>query len=126
MRGYFVATSPPESDEDKAFVDALAQRGFINLHSTRHFNSTTQDKFNEATRSVTRKIRMSTDEQKEKKRAYAQREDVKAKSKAYQSKPEVRERRRVLARRQRELLKHVSEEAIHKVLQAEREQAENQ
>jgi hypothetical protein len=122
MRGFFVATVDPVTDDDKRLVDSLKQRGFVHLKDTRAFNYATSGQFTQAAKSATRKLRMNTPEQIQKRKEYNARKDVKEKTKLRHRLPEVKEQRRKYRERQKKLLAAVPLEVRQKIYQEEQKE----
>ena len=71
--GYFVVKNQPKTEaEKKACADLLASPYFVNLISTRNFNTMTKGQYAKQTKLGVDKMRRATEESKQKRKAYHQ------------------------------------------------------
>ena len=89
------------------------------MKCTRTFNRVTKDEFAPSVTSARNKIRNDRDEQRQKRKEYQSRADVKKRTKEYNRLPEVKERKRQERLRKKKILSLVPKEIIEKVYKEE-------
>lgn len=119
MEGYFVVTKDSDDEQSTQVKALLKQSKLVDLKCTRTFNRVTKGEYGDSVSSARSKIRNARDEQRQKRKEYHEREDVKKRTKEYNRLPEVKERKRLERIRKKKILSMVPREIIEKVYKEE-------
>lgn len=116
MKGYFVCTQDPTSEEEKELLNSVRQNGFIDLKTTRSFNKFTDNKYKPAARTAVVSIHNKTEEARKKRREYYSKPETQQRVSKYNQRPDVRSRKQLNRQRRTRLLRVLPKEVLEKAL----------
>lgn len=112
LKGYFVLFKPENNtptDDMPGLLESLCKMGLVNLENTRAFNDVTNGVHKKSTAEVTQRVRNSRDDQKRKRREYAERESTRERVREYNQNPEVKRKKKESAKRRAAIRKKMLE-----------------
>lgn len=115
MQGYFVITKDSEDDESSNLKKLLNASKLVNLQCTRTFNRVTGGIYKKSAASAVTHLRNEKEELRAKRKAYHEKPEVKERIREYNQRPEVKERKRLERLRRKKLLSLVPKEILEKV-----------